>query len=342
MKHLSIFEGVVRSEDAYTNLLRNLMLAQPVYGEAIGAVLTPSGLDLSCNESADIRTQVPLRAGETIHGRADLLIETRTAVLLVEVKTDLYCGLTDSQDFQLDETGNPRIKGYLRFLEEKKLEGLAVGLCVLAPRQWLHRGQTEDYLKQLTIPAHFVQWERLCARTNASHFSDTVAEFGAFLEGEFMSIIFGENESSLVTSDAGLAAFGSASLKLHELVKQASKELKVLLNTSQLTCYEVKDLWGDASEHGATIYHGGKPLLWLGTWAVAGWPLVIGFQDKWEVELKLNVAHLVSVPTPIAKWKVYRMPAECFHGNTPLAHLIQTVQSVLSPSREPQKVRTVV
>jgi hypothetical protein len=315
MKHFSIFEGVVRSEDAYTNLLRNLMLADPEYGEAMGALLRPDGLNLSYDESADIRTQVPLRAGDTAHGRADLLIETRTAVLLVEVKTDLYCGLTDNQHFGLDDSGNPKIKGYLRFLEEKRLEGFSVGLCVLAPRQWFYRGETEGYLKQLSIPAHLVQWEKLCARTIASHFTDTVAEFGAFLEGEFMSITFGENESSLVTSDAGLAAFGSASLKLHELVKQATKELK--------------DLWGDSNEHGATVYHGSKPLLWFGTWAVAGWPLVVGFQDKWEVESRLNVTDLKSVLKPISKWKAYRMPTECFRGDAPLAHVIQTLQRVL-------------
>jgi hypothetical protein len=156
-----------------------------------------------------------------------------------------------------------------------------------------------------------------------------VAEFGAFLEGEFMSITFGENESSLVTSDAGLAAFGSASLKLHELVKQATKELKVLLNTSSSMGYEVKDLWGDSNEHGATVYHGSKPLLWFGTWAVAGWPLVVGFQDKWEVESRLNVTDLKSVLKPISKWKAYRMPTECFRGDAPLAHVIQTLQRVL-------------
>ena len=329
MKHFSIFEGVVKSEDAYTNLLRNLMLADPEYCASVGALLTPHGLTLLCDQSADVRTQVPLQSGDTKHGRADLLIETRSAVLLVEVKSDLYCRLTDNQHFGLDDNGNPKIKGYLQFLEEKRLEGVAVGLCVLAPRQWLYRGETEGYLKKLSIPAHFVQWESLCARTITSNFTNAVNEFGVFLEGEFMSITFGESESSLVTSDAGLAAFGSASLKLHELVKQAAKELKVLLNSSPPMGYEVRDMWGDSSEHGAIVYRQGKALLWFGTWAVTGWPLVVAFQDKWEVEPSLDVTDLQSVAKPIPKWKAYKMPTECFHGETPLANVIQTLQKAL-------------
>jgi len=133
MTHFSIFEGVVRSEDAYTNLLRNMMLADPEYRKAIGNLLRPNGLDISSDQSADIKTQVLLRAADVVHGRGDLLIETRTAVLLVEVKTDLYCGLTDNQHFGLDDNGNPKIKGYLQYLEQKRLGGSKVGLCVLAP-----------------------------------------------------------------------------------------------------------------------------------------------------------------------------------------------------------------
>jgi hypothetical protein len=289
MKRLSIFEGVVRSEDAHTNLLRNLMLADVEYGKAVCSLLTPKGLDLSCDQLADIGTQVSLRTAEVTHGRADLLIKTRAAVLLVEVKTDLYCSLTDYQHFGLDDSGNPKIKGYLQYLEEKRLGGVKVGLCVLAPRQWVYRGETAAYLKQLMIPAHVVTWETLCARTMNTQFTDIVNEFACFLEGDFMSISFGAEESSFVTSDVGLQVLGSASLKLHELVKQAAKELKVLLNTASDRSYEVKDLWGDAKEHGATVYHGGKPRLWFGTWDSAGWPLVVGFQEK-PIRCQLNVS----------------------------------------------------
>lgn len=329
MKHFSIFEGVVRSEDAYTNLLRNMMLADPEYGKAIGNLLRPNGLDISSDQFPDIRTQVLLRAADVVHGRGDLLIETRTAVLLVEVKTDLYCGLTDNQHFGLDGNGNPKIKGYLQYLEQKRLGGSKVGLCVLAPRHWIYRGEIEGRLKQLAIPSHLVTWEALCARTMNSRFTDIVNEFGTFLESDFMSISFGADESSFITSDAGLAVLGGASLKLHELVKQAAKELKVLLNTPTAKGYEVKDLWGDSKEHGATVYHGGNPVLWFGTWDVAGWPLVVGFQDKWGVEEILNVNGLNSVSKPISKWQTYQMPTECFIGDAPLSHVVHTLKTVL-------------
>jgi hypothetical protein len=329
MKHLSIFEGVVRGEDAYTNLLRNLMLADLEYGKAICKLLMPDRLNFPYDQCADIRSQVSLRAANVVHGRADLLIETRAAVLLVEVKTDLYCSLTDGQHFGLDDSGNPKIKGYLQYLEQKRLGGARVGLCVLAPRQWLYRSETEGQLKQLAIPARLVTWEELCARTMNSQFTGIVNEFGAFLESNFMSISFGADESSLVTSDAGLAVLGGASLKLHELVKQAARELKVVLTTLPGRSYEVKELWSDAREHGATVYQGGKPVLWFGTWDVTGWPLVIGFEEKWEVEESLNVKGLNGVAKPILKWKTYQMPTECFKGEAPLSHIVQTLKAVL-------------
>src|SRR5665213_2553285 len=103
MKQSSIFEGVVRSEDSYTNLLRNLMLTDEAYGSAICGLLRPKRLNLQLTSHAGVRTQVPLKTFNSKHGRADMLIETKSSVLLIEVKTALDCGLTGNQDFGLDE-----------------------------------------------------------------------------------------------------------------------------------------------------------------------------------------------------------------------------------------------
>ena len=169
MKRSSIFDGVVKSEDSYTNLLRNLMLLNTPYCVALCDRLRPDGMSMGNAVPPEVRTQVPLatESGKS-HGRADLLIESNSAVLLVEVKTDLYCGLTEYQDFGLDEAGKPKINGYLQYLEFRKNQGDSVGLCLLAPRSWKYRGLIEqqlERLKRLDIPAQPRTWEEVCRLT---------------------------------------------------------------------------------------------------------------------------------------------------------------------------------
>jgi hypothetical protein len=287
-------------------------------------------MSLETTVPLDVRTQVPLTTRpRSSHGRADLLIENDSTVLLVEVKIDWYCSLTELQDFGLDESGRPKLKGYLKYLEYRKQRGDSVGLCLLAPRSWKYRAQTEQQLgklRELAIPAQLRTWEDLCKLTVEGRFGDLVCEFGHFLESDFMSISFSENEDSLLASDLGLEAFGSAFLKLHELIKQAAKELRIRLNSRGEIRFEVKDLWGDATELGATVYRGEKRVLWFGTWTRANWPLVFGYDEDWASdEQPLDLTGFQSVPNSTPKWKTFKLPEECFTGNEPLINLVSAL-----------------
>jgi hypothetical protein len=332
MKRGSIFDGVVRFEDSYTNLLRNLMLQDSSYCIALCQLLCPQpGSEWTV--PLEIRTQVPLATSRgSSHGRADLLIESNSAVLLVEVKTDLYCSLTELQDFGLDESGNPKLNGYLKYLEYRKQRGDSVGLCLLAPRSWKYRAETERQFGKLRtiIPAQLRTWEELCRLTVDGEFGSLVHEFGHFLGSDFMSISFGETEASLLTSDLGLEASGSAYLKLHELIKQAAKELRIKLNSGSEIRFEVKDFWGDATELGATVYRGDKRVLWFGTWTKAKWPLIFGYDENWTTdEDSLDVTGFSSVPNSTHKWKTFKLPKECFTGNEPLINLVTSLLHAL-------------
>jgi|ERR1017187_6386209 hypothetical protein len=330
MKQASIFEGVVRGEDSHTNLLRNLMLADAPYGMAVCELLRPTGFNLQFTELPDIQTQVTLATPGLNHGRADMLIESGSAVLLVEVKTALYCDLTDNQDFGLDDQGKPKLKGYVSYLKYRQQQGAYVGLSLLAPRSWVHRETIRRQLAQLDIPTQSRTWEQVCTLSLNPHFGKLAGEFGAFLENDFMDISFAPEEVSLLTSELGLKAFGSASLKLHELVKQAEKELKSILNTSAATGFEVRDLWGDAKEHGAVVYHNGKRALWFGTWSEAGSPLVAGFDERWAVEAtQLDFSGLSPVPKRVRQWTTFQLPKECFTGSEPLLNLVLALRRIL-------------
>lgn len=329
MKHPSIFEGVVRGEDSHTDLLRNLMCADTAYGIEVCKMLQPKGLSLELDKLPEVQTQVMLKAPPLKHGRADLVIESKSAVLLVEVKTDLYCPLTKNQDFGLDDAGRPKVKGYVAYLEHRKQQGFSVGLCLLAPRCWTRRPKIEHRLHRLEVPAHLVTWESLRMLTTRAHFGKMAQEFGSFLERDFMSISFGEEEASLLTSGLGLEVFASTSLKLHELVKQATKQLKADLNSGN-TRFEVKEPSGDASEHGVFVYRGDKCLIWFGIWDEARWPLVVGVDEKWgDKRQELDLSGLSSVRTPISAWKTFQLPQECFTGPEPLPILVSALKRIV-------------
>ena len=290
------------------------MLADEAYCVAICDLLRPKELSLQLSPPPKPQTQVHLKTPDAKHhGIADMLIETKSAVLLVEVK--LTCGLTGNQDFGLDDAGRPKLTGYLQYLEYRKREGYSIGLCLLAPRSWKPRPEIENQLRQLKIPAQLRKWEdvEVCIRTANPQFGKFVREFGAFLENNLMSISFTEDESSLLTSRPGLTAFGSASVKLQELVKQAAKELEAELAGRSPGKFKVKDPWGDATEYGAVVSREDKHLLWFGIWAVSNWPLVVGYDEKW--------AHPDLSGFPAVKaceeWKAFGLPKECFTGEQP-------------------------
>lgn len=333
MKRASIFEGAIRGEDSYTNLLRNLMYAEPLYGITICKLLCPEELAMDFAILPEISAQVFLKTLDINHGRADLLIETKSTVLLVEVKTELYCPLTEKQNFTLDDIGNPQLRGYLQYLECRRQKGDNAGVCVLAPRSWRHRAAIERQFKELRhrgIPARLTTWEAICSRTLQLSYGQSIKEFGAFLESNFMTISFTPEEASLCTSDAGLKACGSFALKLHELVKQATKQLKLQLDTRDITRFEIRDLWADAKEHGATIFRNDKQVLWFGIWGEANWPLVVAFKEKWGIEEnQLDLSGLSPISNPIHNWKVFQLPTDCFEGDEPLDHLISALLRVL-------------
>jgi len=309
------------------------MLADEAYCVAICDLLRPKELSLQLSPPPKPQTQVPLKTPDAKHGIADMLIQTESAVLLVEIKTELACGLTGNQDFGLDDTGRPKLKGYLQYLEYRQQKGYRIGLCVLAPRSWKHRGVIESQLGKLDIPHELKTWEEVCTRTANSQFGKFVREFGTFLESRFMSISFTDDESLLLTSDPGLAAFGSASVKLQELVKQAATELEARLTGGSAVKFNVSVPWGDATEYGAIVDREDKHVLWVGISAESNWPLVVSYEETW-VHPDLNGLPEVKA---CEGWKAFGLPKECFTGEQPMFNLVKELVSVLLPRPSPTR-----
>jgi hypothetical protein len=319
------------------------MLADEAYCGAICDLLQPEGLSLEGSPPPKPKTQVPLKTPNSTRGIADtlipdMLIEANRAVLLVEVKIALGCALNENQEIDWDDSGELKPSRYVQYLKDRKQKGHKVGLCLLVPKFWKFRREKANKLSQWKnpqIPVQLKTWEdvctltkKFCTRTVDRQFQEWLRQFATLLESDSMSISFTEDESSLLASDPGLKAFGSASVKLQGLVKQTATELEAELAVGSLIKFKVvSDPWGDASQYGATVYREGKEVLWFGIWALSDWPLVVGYDETWEHP------DLSGLPEKNAckEWKAFGLPKECFTGEQPMSNLVKKVVSVLLP-----------
>lgn len=310
------------------------MVANPDYGQMICSLLQPEALNINFTALVDVRTEVPLAVDSARHGRADLLIETKDEILLVEVKTAQFCDLTDNQNFGLDEVGDPKLTGYIAYLKHHQNVGKKVGLCLLSPERWRYRAKVAGeftMLGNLGIPAKSTTWQVLAARIIPSDVDPLLLEFKRFLETEFMSITFSPDESDLLVNAPLQHSFVSASLKLHELVRQVIKELKILLSEMGGQSFDIRDVWRDSAEDGATIYLRGKKVMWFGMWSVCDWPLVVGVEKEWAPYAKdLNFNGLAPIQNSIPSWRLYQLPDSCFTGTEPMQSVISELRRILS------------
>jgi hypothetical protein len=302
------------------------MLANPKYGTSMCEFLWPPSFALRL-DSSDIGTQINLEIDDVSHGRADLLIQTEKQMLLVEIKTDVYCGLTENQQFGRDEFGQPHLKGYQKYLSLWKERGKQVGLCLLIPETWKNRTKIQGDLKEFDIPAHVRTWQELGSRTRRLNFGEIENQFGKFLESEFMHIEFDQKESMFLENKEQFAPFITSSLKLHELIKQAYKELKVVL--ADRKDLKAQDLWHDSNEHGAMLYKDGKKVLWFGIWAECGWPLVVGYKRDWTDGELLDMHGLERLSDAPANWITFKLPSRCFTGNEPIQALVSELRQIV-------------
>ena len=181
----AIFDGVVRNEDAYTNLLRNLMITDRDFGESLLSAFLPGSFHHLAEQPFDVHTQVRLLDADIDHGRADMVVTTGSLLLLVEVKVSAYCQMTVNQELE-----SLSDRGYLRYLRNQKSAFKHVSLAFLTPRSWTHAASVRASLKQhgdWVIPC-FLHWEDICCIAGSARFSLWVREFGKFLQRELMSI----------------------------------------------------------------------------------------------------------------------------------------------------------
>lgn len=186
----TIFHKLVKNENSYTQLLRNLMVRDDVFRTEF--------LSLFFGErqakhvlAAHVHSQYKLENG----GQPDILILTSSSCLIIEVKTENLTGRTPKQVLRSVSEDDPVT--YLHYLQSKRLMGFDTALVFLVPPAWKHWRDLEDEIAEITLDgakkavavkqfswtevlSHFRKADKISGDAFVEDFCNLVAErFGA-------------------------------------------------------------------------------------------------------------------------------------------------------------------
>lgn len=179
----NIFDKLVTKEDDYTQLLHNLMLRSDKFRDKVLSLLFPDELaDLI--KPSEIKTQYPL---PNKCGRPDIFIRTAELCLLIEVKTELYRGMTSNQSCLVDE--RKEFSGYAGYLLRVAKE-IRRHLVYLVPEGWIYCDEMSGRLKGLEkqgVETKMVCWDKVREAIQDSD-NPLIQEFHALLAERFQPL----------------------------------------------------------------------------------------------------------------------------------------------------------
>lgn len=267
----SIFRGVVTNENAFTQLLCNLMKRDSELCKAVVSLLC--GREEAIAGDIAISTQKRLPRG---CGQPDISIESDELCLIVEVKTDSHRTRTRKQEFGSDHN-------YLSYLQSQYNASRRVCLAYLVPHKWKFRKEMSDGIAGLrkiadatNVTVKQVFWEDILQLLFGTHLRQGIAiteEFRLLLTEHFGPISFEREETSLMFSPEFPIR---TLLKLNAVLEGLRQKAGAHVATK---------LYSDKDESGFYLQVGKRSLLFVGCW-LAFWdaghhyPLCFGVQDE--------------------------------------------------------------
>jgi hypothetical protein len=262
MPHESIFHKLVKNENSYTQLLRNLMVRNDVFRTEFLSLFFG---EQKANHvlAAHIHSQYKLENG----GQPDILILTSSSCLIIEIKTENLTGRTPKQVLRSVSEDDPVT--YLHYLQSKSLMGFDTALVFLVPPAWKHWHDLEDEIAEITLNgakkavavkqfswtevlSHFRRTDKISGDAFIEEFCNLVAErFGAtgFVKEEIDSMAY--DTISLATA-----------LKINSLIEET--RVKALKVTDATPLQITRD------EFGFFFKKNNKWVLYFGCWPSGG------------------------------------------------------------------------
>jgi hypothetical protein len=272
LTEVSVFKGIVRSENSYTQLLYNLLMRDEHFRRDVLSLFVGEA-QTELFEGANIQIQkcLPNR------GQPDLLIEGPALSLIVEVKTENLCVRTVKQSVSGPED-DP--KSYLAYLKSQEGKGKKSVLVFLVPPDWKYRPDVGEEIAEYTregrekgVDVKQITWQQLVDRHGDTVGSVSLSqEFINLIKDRFGPVIFTEGEiSSMETGEMSLETL----LKINKLIDDVRKKAgRPATDKLEVAVDEV----------GFYLRKGRKGVLffgcWLPVWKEHGHVLCFGVDDN--------------------------------------------------------------
>ena len=134
MAQESIFHKLIKNENSYTQLLCNILKRDENFRNDFFSLIGVAASSLNA-------VRIQAQRGLGCHGQADILIQSSTIYMIIEVKTESLRSMTDNQFLSTPQ-------GYLRWLEQKMTERTEGWLIYLIPANWsLLEDKRDEILK---------------------------------------------------------------------------------------------------------------------------------------------------------------------------------------------------
>ena len=259
----TIFHKLVKNENSYTQLLRNLMVRDDVFRTEFLSLLFG---EQKANDvvAANVHSQCKLEHG----GQPDILVLTSSSCLILEIKTENLTGRTPKQALSSSISDDDPVT-YLHYLQSKSLMGFDTALVFLVPPAWKHWRDLEDEIAQLTLDGatksvvvnQFSWTEVLSHFRRADKISDDafVKEFCDLVAERFGATGFSKEEIDSMTHDTISLA---TALKINSLI--AETRVKALEVTDATPLQITRD------EFGFFFKKNSKWVLYFGCWLSGG------------------------------------------------------------------------
>ena len=197
MPQESIFHKLIKNENSYTQLLCNILRRDGGFRNDFFNLV---GVQTTSLGAVRIQTQKGL-AG---HGQADILMQSSSICMIIEVKTEALRSMTDKQLLNTP-------KSYLRWLEQKVAESKEAWLIYLVPATWSLLdektdaiGRYERSVEKAGVRIVLLIWEdviNLLAVAKRQTGFSVIEEFYSLLCERFGPIVFDDMETEVMFSE---------------------------------------------------------------------------------------------------------------------------------------------
>ena len=250
-------------------VLCSLMAFKPIR-EQIIRIFTKNEYGAETFEYNSINTQSKRECGIP-----DIIIENKNIIILVEVKTSLYTGLTSNQP-----------ENYLSYL--KKYEAKNKYFVALIPKKYQHIQKIKDSLSDennITISSHIVTWESLASsleKSELSKMNQYVYDFCHHIKKKYLF-----KKIQLSYKECSFMYEKSTATGLKKVLNIVDKLMIIIQDKGYSIEKECNNKWWDNGAYGFFINSkDDNYLLWVGVWfdywENSGIPLCYGIQERWE------------------------------------------------------------